>query len=149
MASRSNESIACIFCIGSYYHLQYQRESITYLGNIELAQALLLILVNSHRLVSIDPEPGYFYFSLSPMFWIAGGTLFYYSMFLLTQSLPEYNPILTGHNIAAKTSSVAHHYFHSICFLYRSPRSVAAKKNQDDSMIILLNFHLGNLSLND
>ena len=63
-----------------------------YLGNIEIVQALLLIAITLIALLQLIRSQDIFIF-LSPMFWIAGGTFFYYSMFLLTQSIPEYSVI--------------------------------------------------------
>ncbi len=64
-----------------------------YLANIEIAQALVMILLNFVVLLQLIRRHDIFIFQ-SPMFWVAGGTFFYYSMFLLTHALPEYKAVL-------------------------------------------------------
>jgi len=66
-----------------------------YSGNIELAQGVLIIIVAVIALLQLIRIHDIFIF-FSPMFWIATGTFFYYSMLLLTQSLPEYNSVISG-----------------------------------------------------
>ena len=66
-----------------------------YFANIEVVQALMMILLNFIVLLQLIRRHDIFIF-VCPMFWIAGGTFFYYIMFLLTQSLPEYNATLQG-----------------------------------------------------
>lgn len=66
-----------------------------YLVNVETIQALLMLLLSAIILYQLIRRHDIFIF-LVPMFWIAGGTFFYYSMFLLTQSLPEYKAALQG-----------------------------------------------------
>lgn len=66
-----------------------------YLGKIEIVQALILILITLIALFQLIRSLDIFIF-LSPMFWIAGGTFFYYSMFLITQAIPEYKVVLQG-----------------------------------------------------
>jgi hypothetical protein len=61
------------------------------LGNIEIAQALVLVAVTLFALFQLIKTQDIFIF-LSPMFWITAGTFFYYSMLLLTQSIPDYRP---------------------------------------------------------
>ena len=62
------------------------------LGNIELIQALVLILISLFVLLQLIRSQDIFIF-LSPMFWITAGTFFYYSMLLLTESIPDYKPV--------------------------------------------------------
>lgn len=64
-----------------------------YLVNIEITQALIIIVLTVFVLLQLIRSHDIFIF-LSPMFWIAGGTFFYHSMFLLTQSIPEYKEVL-------------------------------------------------------
>jgi hypothetical protein len=64
-----------------------------YLANIEIAQASVMILLNFVVLLQLIRRHDIFIFH-SPMFWVAGGTFFYQSMFLLTHALPEYNAVL-------------------------------------------------------
>ena len=64
-----------------------------YLWNIEIAQSSVMILLNFVVLLQLIRRHDIFIFQ-SPMFWIAAGTFFYYSMFLLTHALPEYKAVL-------------------------------------------------------
>ena len=65
------------------------------LYNVQLVQSLFLIAMNIIVLLQLIKRHDILIF-LSPMFWIAAGTFFYYSMFLLTQSLPDYKSVLRG-----------------------------------------------------
>jgi hypothetical protein len=104
----------------------------TYLGNIEIAQALLMIFLNFIALLQLIRRHDIFIF-LSPMFWIAGGTFFYYSMFLLTQSLPEYKPVLSAESQQKKVLLLV---IILIQFsFYTIAATVAANKNKDDKII--------------
>ena len=68
------------------------------------------------------------------MFWIAGGTLFYYSMFLLTQSLPEYKAVIQAES--HQQTRVLLLVIIIIQFIfYTVAATVAANKKQDDRMI--------------
>lgn len=64
-----------------------------YISNIEIAQGSVMILLNFVVLLQLIRRHDIFIFQ-SPMFWIAGGTLFFHSMFLLTHALPEYKAVL-------------------------------------------------------
>ena len=66
-----------------------------YFRTIEMLQAFFLIGITLVALFQLIRKQDLFIFN-SPMFWIVAGTFFYYSMFLLTQSLPEYNPVIAG-----------------------------------------------------
>lgn len=66
-----------------------------YIGNIEIVQSLLLILINIVALLQLIRKDEIHIF-LSPLFWITAGTFFYYCMFLLTQCIPEYRAALQG-----------------------------------------------------
>lgn len=104
-----------------------------YQGNIEIAQALLMILLNFVALLQLIRRHDIFIF-LSPMFWIAGGTLFYYSMFLLTQSLPEYKAVIQAES--HQQTRVLLLVIIIIQFIfYTVAATVAANKKQDDRMI--------------
>jgi hypothetical protein len=78
--------IITIYCFGGIQ---------TYLRNLELTQALLLILITLIALLQLIKSHDIHIF-LSPVFWIAGGTFFYYSMYLITQSIPEYKVVLNA-----------------------------------------------------
>ena len=58
--------------------------------NIEIGECIILVCLTLLALFHIIKNQDMFIF-YSPLFWIAGGTLFYYTMYLLTQSLPEKN----------------------------------------------------------
>lgn len=66
-----------------------------YLPAIELIQSLMLILITLTAISQLIRSHDIHIF-LSPMFWLAGGTFFYYSMFFLTQSIPDYILIIQG-----------------------------------------------------
>ena len=104
----------------------------TYLGNIEIAQALLMIVLNFIALLQLIRKHDIFIF-LSPMFWIAGGTFFFYSMFLLTQSLPEYKTVLPGESQQKKVLMLVIILIQFV--FYTVAATVAANKNKDDKMI--------------
>jgi hypothetical protein len=106
----------------------------SYLGKIELVQALLLILLTLIALFQLIRSQDIFIF-LSPPFWISGGTLFYYSMFLLTQSIPEYNPMLTGQQHPQKQVLLLIIIFIQFVF-YIIAAIIAGKKDQENSTII-------------
>ena len=102
-----------------------------YLGNIEIAQASLMIFLNFIALLQLIRRHDIFIF-LSPMFWIAGGTFFYYSMFLLTQSLPEYKMILPAESQQKKVLMLVIILIQFV--FYTIAATVAANKDQDDKM---------------
>ena len=104
-----------------------------YLGNIETAQALLMIVLNIVALLQLIRRHDIFIF-FSPMFWIAGGTFFYYSMFLLTQSLPEYKAIVQGEPQQQKRILLVVIILIQFVF-YTIAATVAANKNQDERMM--------------
>ncbi|HKH62528.1 MAG TPA: hypothetical protein VKA49_16910 [Flavitalea sp.] len=104
-----------------------------YLRNIEIAQALLMIVLNFIVLLQLIRKHDIFIF-LSPMFWIAGGTFFYYCMFLLTQSLPEYKAVLQGESQQQKRALLLVIILIQFVF-YIIAATVAANKNKDDRMI--------------
>ena len=62
------------------------------LGNIEMIQAMMLIMISLFALFQLIRSQDIFIF-LSPMFWITAGTFFYYSMLLLTESIPDYKNV--------------------------------------------------------
>lgn len=66
-----------------------------YIPAIELFQSLMLILITLTAIFQLIRSHDIHIF-LSPMFWTAGGTFFYYSMFFLTQSIPEHILIVPG-----------------------------------------------------
>lgn len=66
-----------------------------YFNSIELVQAVLLMAITLIALFQLIMSQDIRIF-LSPLFWIAAGTFFYYTMFFITQSLPEYNPTVSG-----------------------------------------------------
>ena len=105
----------------------------TYLGNIETAQALLMIVLNVVVLLQLIKRHDIFIF-FSPMFWIAGGTFFYYSMFLLTQSLPEYKAIVQGEPQQQKRVLLLVIMLIQFVF-YTIAAAVAANKNQDERIM--------------
>jgi hypothetical protein len=101
----------------------------TYLGNIEIAQALLMIALNFIALLQLIRRHDIFIF-LSPMFWIAGGTFFYYSMFLLTQSLPDYNTILPAESQQKKVLILVIIVIQFVFYIIAA--TVAANKRGDE-----------------
>lgn len=103
-----------------------------YLRNIEIAQALLMIVLNFIVLLQLIRKHDIFIF-LSPMFWIAGGTFFYYCMFLLTQSLPEYKAVLQGESQQKKALLLVIILIQFIFYIIAA--TVAANKNKNDRMI--------------
>lgn len=66
-----------------------------YHPNIEVVQSLIIIFLALVALFQLIKSHDVFIF-LSPMFWVASGTFFYYSMFLLTQSIPDYKQAVAG-----------------------------------------------------
>ena len=64
----------------------------TNLWNIEMIQALVLIVITLVALFQLIRSQDIFIF-LSPLFWITAGTFFYYSMLLLTESIPDYKHV--------------------------------------------------------
>ncbi|MBC7829714.1 MAG: hypothetical protein H7122_18365 [Chitinophagaceae bacterium] len=105
-----------------------------YLGNIEIVQALLLILVTLIALFQLIRGLDIFIF-LSPMFWIAGGTFFYYSMFLITQSIPEYKSVLQGTPLQQKKALLLIIIIIQFIF-YIIAAIVAGNKNKENRMIL-------------
>ena len=103
-----------------------------YLRNIEIAQALLMIVLNFIVLLQLIRKHDIFIF-LSPMFWIAGGTFFYYCMFLLAQSLPEYKTVLQGESQQKKALLLVIILIQFIFYIIAA--TVAANKNKNDRMI--------------
>lgn len=102
-----------------------------YLPKIETIQSLLLIALNLIVLFQLIKSRDIYIF-LSPMFWIAGGSFFYYCMFLLTQSIPEYK------GISAETpqKKILLLVIILIQFIfYIIAATVAANKNKDERMI--------------
>jgi hypothetical protein len=104
-----------------------------YLSNIELVQAIFLVFLTLVALFQLIRSQDIFIF-LSPPFWIAGGTLFYYSMFLLTQSIPEYNSLLKGQPHQQKKVLLLIIIFIQFIF-YITAAGVSGKKNQENSKI--------------
>lgn len=103
-----------------------------YLTNIEIAQSLLMILLNFIVLLQLIRRHDIFIF-LSPMFWIAGGTLFYYIIFLMTQALPEYKAVLqVGPQQQKKVLLLIIIVVQFVFYIIAA--AVAAKKNKEDPM---------------
>ena len=105
-----------------------------YLSNIEIAQALLMILFNFIVLLQLIRRHDIFIFQ-SPMFWIAAGTFFYYSMFLLTQALPDYKAVLQFVPQQQKKILLLIMIVVQFAF-YIIAAAVAEKKKKDDHMIL-------------
>ena len=60
--------------------------------SIEIGECIILVCLSLLALFHIIKNQDIYIF-YSPLFWIAGGTFFYYTMYLLTQSLPEKNTL--------------------------------------------------------
>lgn len=105
-----------------------------YLGNIEIMQSLVLILITLIALLQLIRSQDIFIF-LSPMFWIAGGTFFYYSMFLLTQSIPEYKVVLQPPSHQQKKALLLIIILIQFIF-YIIAAIVAGSKNKDERMVL-------------
>lgn len=103
----------------------------TYLPQVEFVQALLLILLNLIVLFQLIRSQDIYIF-LSPTFWIAGGSFFYYSMFLLTQSIPEYK----GVSSETPQKKILLLVIILVQFIfYIVGAAVAANKSKEDRMI--------------
>ena len=57
-----------------------------------MGECIILVCLSLLALFHIIKNQDIYIF-YSPLFWIAGGTFFYYTMYLLTQSLPEKNTL--------------------------------------------------------
>ncbi len=104
-----------------------------YLANVEIAQASLMILLNFVLLLQLIRRHDIFIFQ-SPMFWFAGGTFFYYSMFLLTHALPEYKAVLQVGPQQQKKALLLIVIIVQFVF-YVIAAAVAAKKDKEDPFI--------------
>lgn len=62
-------------------------------ASIQFVQSLIMIPLTVIALFQLIKRHDVFIF-LSPMFWVASGTFFFYSMFLLTQSIPDYKGVI-------------------------------------------------------
>jgi hypothetical protein len=100
---------------------------------IELMQALFLILITVIALLQLIRSQDIHIFH-SPMFWVAVGTFFHYSIFLITQSVPEYKAVLHGEPEQRKILLLIIILVQFI--FYTIAASVAGKKNGDDQMIM-------------
>ena len=104
-----------------------------YDGNIAIVQSLLLIMLSLLALFQLIKTQDVFIF-LSPKFWIVGGTFFYYCMFLLTQSIPEYNVSLSGTPNQQKKVLLMIIILIQFIF-YIIAATVASHKNEEQSTI--------------
>lgn len=104
-----------------------------YLGTIELMQAALLILATLLSLLQLIKSQDIYIF-LSPKFWIAGGTFFYYSMFFITQCIPDYRAILQGEPQQKKVLLLI---IVLIQFIFYTVAAITAGlKNKEDRIIV-------------
>ena len=103
-------------------------------ANIELVQALVMVLITLVALFQIIRNHDIFIFH-SPLFWIAGGTFFYYSMFLLTQSIPEYKAAIQ--NTPEHQRKILLLVITLVQFIFYIVASVVAgNKTENDQMLI-------------
>ena len=91
---------------------------------IVITLIVLLQLIRSHDI----------FIFLSPLFWIAGGTFFYYSMFLLTQSIPEYKAAFRECHCNNRKYVLLITILIQFIF-YIIAATVTANKNQDERMM--------------
>ena len=101
-----------------------------YLPAIEVFQSLMLILITLTAVLQLIRSHDIHIF-LSPMFWVTGGTFFYYSMFFLTQSIPDYILIIRGEPQQKKLLlliiTLVQFAFYTVA------AKVAGDKNEDDA----------------
>jgi hypothetical protein len=96
-------------------------------------QALFLILLTVIALLQLIRSQDIHIF-LSPMFWVAVGTFFHYSMVLITQSIPEYKAVLHGEPEQRKILLLIIILVQFI--FYTIAASVGGRKDEDDQMIM-------------
>lgn len=105
-----------------------------YMRIIELMQAILLISTTLVTLSQLIKSHDIHIF-LSPLFWIACGTLFYYSMFFITQSIPEYTTVLHGEPQQQKKVLLLIILLIQFIF-YIVAATIARTKNNNDQLIM-------------
>jgi hypothetical protein len=100
---------------------------------IGIIQAVLLISITMLALFQLIRTQDIYIF-LSPLFWIAGGTFFYYSMLLLTLSIPEYKALLREEPQQKKVLLIIIMLVQFIFYIIAA--TVAGNRNKDDHRII-------------
>lgn len=113
-----------VYCLKGIQH---------YITTIGMIQALLLLLVTILALLQLIKSQDIYIF-LSPLFWIASGTFFYYSMFLITLSIPEYKALLREEPEEKKVLLVIIMLVQFIFYIIAA--TVAGNKDKNDQRII-------------
>jgi hypothetical protein len=122
--------ISFVSVIITVYSLQGIQD---YIRVIELIQALVLIVFTVFTLLQLIKSYDIQIFHC-PVFWIATGILFYYCMFFITQSIPEYTTALQE---APQQKKALLLIIMIIQFVfYTIAATVAGSKNKDDHTII-------------
>ena len=103
------------------------------INGVQIAQGIFLILLSVTALWQVITNEQVTVFN-SPMFWIAGGTLCYYMMYLLAEAIKTYES-RTTQNSEAERMLLLHSVFMVRYLFYIVATFVAPKENKENKSI--------------